>query len=343
MARKNRVTPGTPDAVIKAGKAADELHEQIYGKPDGAPVAPEEQQVDEAPAANDNGAGGDIQPVEPQAPTESPGDTSTPVQEGGASVTEITPPSDPEPAPVAKPAEDFEQKYKALVQAQTAAPKAEEPDKPKKSVVTDADVVDYGEDLVDFVRRVAKAEAAEAASNLTPRIDQIQGQVVQSAAKQTTNTVYTKLDTEVQDWRNINKSPDFLEWLATPDPYAGDYRKNLLGAAFEAGDAERVTAFFNGYKAERQVVTPAPEHVNGQAPVDPAPKAGISLTDLAGPAGGSTQGNVDTQPAQPVSWSGAQISSFYNDCANGVFAKDPERKAQIEASIATAVKHGRVH
>lgn len=358
MARKNRVTPGTPSAVRKAAKKADELHKEIYGDPE---ADTNEGKEAEAPGS-DGGEGGDIQPVETQAQPEPTGDTSEPpAPEGEGTVTEVAPPPTPEPTP----AEDWEQKYKALqgkynaevprmaaemrdlknqMQQLMAAPQPKEEPKqeaPKKDVVSEQDLVDYGEDLVDFIRRVAKAEAASATEGLTPKIQEIQGQVRQSSQRQATNSVYSKLDHDVQDWREINKSPEFLDWLATRDPYAGDFRKNLLAQAFENGDADRVVAFFKGYKAERQAVTPAPTSAPAPA-AEPARQPQVSLEQLAGPAGGPTNGSVNTQPEQAPNWTRGQIASFYHDVNAGVYAKDPDRKAQIEASIAAALREGRI-
>ena len=362
MARKNRVTPGTPDAVRKAAKKADDLHKEIYGDPENDTNDGKEA---EAPGNDETGEGGDIQPVEPQAQVDSSGDTSElTAMEGGktpATVQEVAPP------PTQEPSENWEQKYKALqgkynaevprlagelrevrqqmqqlMEAQTKPVEAPTESAPDKNVVTEQDLVDYGEDLVDFIRRIAKAEATNAAANLTPKIHEIQGQIQQSSQRQAKNSVYSKLDHDVQDWREINKSPEFLDWLATLDPYAGDYRKNLLAQAFENGDADRVVAFFKGYKAERQAVTPTSTSTPAPAAEPASQQPQVSLEQLAGPAGGATNGVVNTQPQQTPNWTRGQIASFYNDVNAGVYAKDPDRKAQIEASIAAALREGRI-
>jgi hypothetical protein len=362
MARKNRVQPGTPDAVVKAAKDAEELHKQVYGDPDSANNT---DMGAEAPGG-DGGEGGDIQPVETQTQPEPTGNTSEqPMAEGEATATEVTPPQ-------SEPAENWEQKYKALkgkydaevprmaadlremrgqmdalvAAQQRAAEKPKEP-APKKDVVTEQDMTDYGEDLIAFIRKVADNAAEAAVNNLTPRLEQIQGQVVQSAQKQATNTVYSKLDADIQDWRDINKSAEFLDWLAQKDAFAGDYRKNLLARAFEDGDAERVAAFFKGFLAESQAVTPNPTAQGAPvAQVTPQPgqnsQTQVSLEQLAGPAGGPSAGNVNTQPEQAPSWTRAQIASFYKDVREGAFRNNPEQQARIEASIATAMAENRI-
>jgi len=360
---------GTPKAVSAAAKKADALHKEIYGEAESDTTVLEA----EAPVEVDGGEGGDIQPVEPQAQSDSSGDTSQPSSEGGAEVVDITPPSDtppkePEAAP--QPASsEWEEKYKILqgkynaevprmageiremrkqMEQLLATPKpaVETPveEKSEKNIVSDQDIVDYGEDLVDLIRRVAKAEAAGMTSSLTPKIEQIEGQFKETVQKQATKTIYSQLDADVQDWREINKSPDFLEWLATRDPYVGDYRKNLLSTAFEQGDSDRVAAFFKGFKAERQAVTPTQDTPpQTQTVPDAGRQPQVSLEQLAGPSGGPSSGVVNTQPAQTPNWTRAQVGQFYADVNAGLYAKDPDRKAQIEASIASAVKEGRIH
>ncbi len=48
-------------------------------------------------------------------------------------------------------------------------------------------------------------------------------------------------------WRQVNKDPQFLAWLAQPDPVMGRERRTMLMEAFNAGDAERTAAFFRAF------------------------------------------------------------------------------------------------
>jgi len=373
MAKRSRVNPGPPKSVRKAALEAERLHKQVYGDPDNdttelaeTPVAPGGAQTDE---------GGDIQPVETQAPTDTVEDTDG---ESPPSAAEDNLEATPDAQEVAAPesaekpaetqerqAEDWQAKYNSLqgkynaevprlaaelrslrqemsqVQQARQAPPQEAGTAPeKKSVVSEQDTTDYGEDLIDLIRRVARGEATDLANQLTPQISTIKDQVARAETRQVTTGIYSTLDSAVQDWREINKSADFLAWLDQSDPYAGDLRKNLLGAAFKVGDSARVVAFFKGYLAERQAVAPTP------APT-PAPQARpapqVPLEKLAGPAAGVSVSEVATNASpQTPSWNRAAIAAFYRDVSTGAYAKDPAKKAQIENSIATALKRGSV-
>ena len=63
-------------------------------------------------------------------------------------------------------------------------------------------------------------------------------------------TIDQALDGAVPNWREINRHPQWLEWLQEPDPYSRVKRQRLLDEAVERGDANRVIAFFNGFLGE---------------------------------------------------------------------------------------------
>lgn len=360
MARKSRVNPETPNAVNDAAKKAADIHEQVYGKPKDDT----EELATEASAAlgdDDSASGGDIQPVEAQDQTDSAADTApppSPPETPPAQVEDVTPSN---PKPVA-PTVDWEEKYKTLqgkynaevprlnsevrelrlaVQELNKAPPAAAPVAEtaplQESVVSEQDLVDYGDDLVDLIRRVARAEATEKTKSLTPEIQEIKGQVQESQQRQVTNTVYSKLDGEIQDWKGINKSPEFVSWLQDRDPYAGTVRQDLLGEAFANGDGDRVVAFFKGFLAEQRAVEP---HVDVPAAQVAEPQ--VRLEDLAGPASGTNGAAPSTQPDTTPTWTRASIASFYKDVQIGKYKHNPARKSQIEASISAALQRGAV-
>tara|TARA_R110000772_G_scaffold235182_3_gene346793 strand:- start:9325 stop:10446 length:1122 start_codon:yes stop_codon:yes gene_type:complete len=373
MAKLSRVNPGTPAAVKKQARAADALHKKIYGETESAPVAEAAPQAQEGvtPAQ-----GEDSQPVEAQAAevplTDTPqGPPITPVAAEDTITAEPVVAEEPKPEaePEAKPEpNEWETRYRSLqgkydaevprmaqeiremraqlaaaVAAQTPAP-APDPVAEKKSIVSDTDLEDYGEDLVGFIKRVAKDEAAQASESLKPQIDEVRGQVHTSVQQTKTNSVYAKLDGSIQDWRQINSSPGFISWLNTSDPYVGDLRSNLLTDAFKKADSERVVAFFKGYQAEQKLVNPDPVVPSDNPAPAPAPAPAVTLEQLAGPAGNPGGGQeTATDPAEPPSWTRAQISAFYSDVNKGVFKDDPGHKAQLENSIAEAMAANRVH
>jgi hypothetical protein len=353
MARRNRTTPGTPQAVAKAAKIAEEIHAEVYGKPQDEETP--KQEVDaEAPDEQEASDGDDNQPVDPQ---DEPAAEDTSASAASEEPLEFKSTRDEEDWKVKY--ETLQGKYNAEVprlaqdnrtlrsQLQDLAEKVEslesakpEVEQPKKiNVVSEQDVLDYGEDLIDLIQRVAKSEVTSVEATLKPELETIKGQVQQTTKKQATDSVYAVLNREVQDWRDINRSEDFLEWLQQSDPYAGGVRGDILNDAFKKGDAERVAAFFKGFVAEKQTVTPAPNQESAREGRKPQ----VNLEQLAGPSNGTgSAAQPATTQRQPEIWNRADISRFYNDVASGKYAKNPERKAQIESLIASAMEEGRI-
>lgn len=235
----------------------------------------------------------------------------------------------------------------ALAQNRVAAPgqgQGPAPAAPAK-LVKDEEVKEFGEDLTDFIGRVAE-------QRLMPRIDQkiqpVQQQVaevrqtatkvVERSAQSDHERLLATLDQQIAGWRQQNNDPGFLDWLAQPDPYSGVARGDLLRQAYEGFDAPRIVAFFKGYRNEHAVVTPpAP----AAAPAEPDASQ-RKLDDFvapgtpkAGPTGAQTGAGKRT-------WTQAEIKQFYDDAAAGKFRNNKARRDELEREIHAAVREGRV-
>ena len=157
------------------------------------------------------------------------------------------------------------------------------------------------------------------------------------------NDVWTALSDAMPNWREINQSQEWKDWLTLPDLYSGMIRQQLLNQAFSAGDAGRVLAFFQGFQAEYpeysgQQAQPAQEVPPPQAP---ARKAAMKLESLAAPGRASPsppRADTDTQPLI----TNKDVSRFYWDVTHGRYAGRDEAKAAREAQIHAAVRDGRV-
>jgi hypothetical protein len=54
----------------------------------------------------------------------------------------------------------------------------------------------------------------------------------------------------VPNWREIDNSPQWRQWLTDPHELSGHTRQQWLNDAMARGDAARVASFFRGYLAE---------------------------------------------------------------------------------------------
>jgi len=134
------------------------------------------------------------------------------------------------------------------------AAKKEEPTKPKEkvSLVTDADREEFGEDLLNVQRKVAK----EVSSEYEERFEQ-QNKVIKELQDKIAGT-----DKQVGEvgfsQRLVNLIPDFAEvdnderwvaWLNEHDPMLRAPRRVQAQAAFDSGDAEAIADYVKLWKS----------------------------------------------------------------------------------------------
>lgn len=385
MARKPKnSTTNVPKSVKEAAEAAERLHEQLYGPQEPAEGSDGEvtDSDNKAPADDATKNGETASPVEAAdvsvsdgqpAEAETSSTTAEASEAGPGGSEEVI--SDPHPS---KEGSSWEARYRslkgkydeevprmmseihalrqqmqALMAAQTPVEQettAQESIDVKKEVVSEQDMLDYGEDLIDLIKRIASAVASEAVSNLTPKIEQIEGRVTETAKRQVVETVYDRLDREVPEWREVNKDAKFLEWLNTMDMFAGKTRGDMLHEAYERGDAPRVTAFFKAFLAEDgRVGAPQPPADATTASHPPQQRssgngAPLSMERLAGPTGGvpGNTGGPTTATEGVRAMTRQEIADFYRRVAAGEFRNRPDDQRAFERRIQDAMLHNAI-
>jgi hypothetical protein len=125
----------------------------------------------------------------------------------------------------------------------------------REPYVTDADREEYGDDLIDFQRRVAKEVAAEyddkiarlesVINTLQTRVDVTGGEVVKMTFQQ-------RLNLAVPDFESVNKDSGWINWLDEIDPILRGPRRGAAQEAFARGDVEAVAHYVNLFKSSRQ-------------------------------------------------------------------------------------------
>ena len=217
---------------------------------------------------------------------------------------------------------------------------------PEMAVLTDAEIEDYGTDLIGVIER----KATEMARNtFEPMVKDLQGQITslkaqvgitdQRVAVREQNDVFAMLDKDVKDWRKVNTSQPFKDWLAASDPFSGQTRSKLMLEAFDAKNAQRVKHFFESFLKENAAVT-------SSAAAPPAGEAGNSATlkleNYIAPGTPKTGTGQAGAPKEKRVWTNQEIASFYSDVNKGHYKKRPEDKARIEADIVAATTEGRI-
>ena len=155
-------------------------------------------------------------------------------------------------------------------------------------LVTDEELDDYGEDLVDLMGRRAQEVYEPRIQELKGEIQNLQSQlggVSEKVVRTDHERVEDKLDGEIKDWRQLNTDPEFLNWLDVRDMYSGQLRGSLLREAYSNGDADRVVQIFKGFLNEHAVVSQsaAPEqNLKGSEKGTPRVDAAQRLAALRG-------------------------------------------------------------
>lgn len=341
---------GVPKQVQKQVEEADALAKEAGLKPETPPAEPAEV-VDITPA--------------PEAPVE------VPVAEVPPAELEVPPPEPDADTKAEQKFKTLQGKYNAETQAlkdqavelrnqldsQTAVLAAiqqqqqtvVEPPAPAEvaptATISEAETSDYGEELLDIIGRKALLSINPALEQINQRLQSLEqglGGVQQKAVLSDREKVYAALNELVPEWKVLNKSKEFKDWLSEADPYVGAQRGALLGQAFNENATDRVVAFFKGYLNEQTTVqtvetAPTPE-------ATPAPQAAqVDLETLVSPGGaqeaapasahGDTAGRMYTQ---------TEIAAFYSDVQKGKYKGKDAEKLATEQDIIAAANSGRI-
>ena len=137
-------------------------------------------------------------------------------------------------------------------EAETAQKVESEKPKEKVSYVTDADRDEYGDDLIDFQRRVAKEQAQEFEGRFEQQakvIEELQSKISNTDSQVGEQGFTQRLNALVPGFDQLDNDERWVSWLNEYDPMSRGPRRDQAQAAFDAGDAEAIAHYvslFNG-------------------------------------------------------------------------------------------------
>lgn len=343
-----------PDHVTQASAAADAIHERFYPRNPETPPAPKKEDIQQ-PAQQ-------VQDPAVQQQVQDP-----PVQQQVQD-----PPRHREPAPGPEDENDqtwkhrflsMQGRYNAvarnqaameeqmrllgeelvrtqnLVQAAPAASQASS-DTHHNNLITDEDRQNYGDELLDVVTRAARGA-------VSPELERLQRENA-SLTQRVQNTgkreLFATLDTQLPNWRGINQSPQFVQWLRLRNVYTGEVRQKMLNAAVAGADAPKAIQLFKDFLTEAQATGQlAPAAQTEQQVQNPAPREpALNLEALAAP-GRARPASGDSQvPSEKPTYSRADISKLYDDKRRGLYAGREAAFAATEADLTAAQREGRI-
>lgn len=231
--------------------------------------------------------------------------------------------------------EEIEAMRTLLAEMHAQPQQASQSESPKQQVsklITDSDVAEYGEDLIDLVTRASTQASAnlvqETVGKLLERISHLENSlkgVEKKSAEVAENSFFTELGKLVPNYAELNTDPNFLGWLNTVDPFTGATKLSLLQDAQAKGDYRRVATFFNTF-------------INESAPRNEEPVANTSAKDKLVTPGKAKQ--ATPRQDEKRTWTRAEIAKLYDDkMAGRISAKKFD---ELERDIFAAQLEGRV-
>lgn len=191
---------------------------------------------------------------------------------------------------------------------------------PAQSLISPEDREKYGDDLLDVIKRAATEATATKDVEIGKLKQQLES-ISSTTAEQKQVTFYDRLSAAVPDWVTINDNENFHQWLDEYDELTGKRRQDLLAAAEDAQDADRVARFFNKWKQE----TESSKATSQQ-----------TLAAQVVPDGNKTV----KPPAGKRYFTRADIADFYSRARRGEFSQ--KEMVALEAEIHAATVEGRV-
>jgi len=308
-----------PRAVIEAERKAEEALQRLQ-----AARQPQQSQTDEAKPPVDQ------QPPTPEAASETPAPAAAP-----APAPTTTPPGEGDDKWEAR-YKTLHGKYNAEVPRLHAALKERDSklnslteevealkaavSNPRESLIKPEEVNEFGEPLVDLIRRAARDEMAAKDAEIAALKREV-ASVKTSTVENKEVSFFDKLNSAVPDWMAINDDPDFHAWLGEVDDLTGAQRQEILSAAEEKRDADRVARFFKAFKKVQENKSAA---------------ATASLDSQVAPAASK----ADDPPKGKKIWTRAEIADFYARDRRGELTE--EQSAAIDKEVQLAIRERRV-
>lgn len=229
---------------------------------------------------------------------------------------------------------DLEDRIDRL-QATAARPKSVEPTKPKEKVsyVTDEDRAEFGEELIDVQRRVAREVSEEYQEQFAKQAEVIKAleEKIANTGNQVGAMSFTqRLAQLVPDFDAIDKDERWIAWLNEHDPMTRAPRRTQAKNAFEAGDAEAVAHYVSLFKGESDTQKP---------------KSQQRQTELEKQVAPNRSGNGSrTQSVGKDSkiYSEREVEAVWNKIQTLTVRGQADEAAKLEAEITTAYIEGRV-
>jgi len=356
-----------PDHVSAASAAADALHQQFYPKDPGQAAAPakealpqpdapeplhtpSEQQQQADPALQTQATPQQLEPQQQVIPPVSDADKNVDAEGWRHRFLSMQGRFNQAQRDKGAMEQQMQDLGQELVRTQNLLASVQSPPHATQSgssghghnnLITAEDVESYGPELLDVVSRAARGAVSGELEQLREQNKELT-QRVQNTGKR---ELFSTLDRAVPNWREINKSPQFITWLRLPNVYTGALRGNMLKAAVDGAKAPQVIALFKDFLAEAhatgsqvpaaQIEQPAAQQLVPRTPA-------LSLDTLAAPGKARPASGDGQVPVEKPTYTREQIRKLYDDKRRGMYAGREAEFAAFEADLTAAQRDGRI-
>jgi hypothetical protein len=112
--------------------------------------------------------------------------------------------------------------------------------------LTQDDIANYGTDLIDVTQRAALHAVAPHLQNLEQQNAELQRRLAQEARR----NLDQRVERAVPNFREVDRDPNWHQWLLGVDALSGCMRQQLLNGAVASGSESRIAAFFRKFQQE---------------------------------------------------------------------------------------------
>lgn len=215
-------------------------------------------------------------------------------------------------------------------QEEAEAAKAQAEHERQKNLITDEDRQEFGEDLIEVQRKVAREELADFVQQieaLKTQNAQLQERLEQTGTEVTTASFEQRLERAIPGFSELNSSPEWIEWLNEVDPMLRAPRMVAAQKAYTQGDVDGVAHYV---KLFREATEAAPEPKKESQELENQIQPPRSASPQATP---QAKGNV---------YSTADIQQMFKRVTELGVAGRVDEARKLEAEIDAAYTQGRV-
>jgi len=209
------------------------------------------------------------------------------------------------------------------------------PTKPKEkvSLVTDEERAEFGEELLDVQRRIAKEVSHEYEERFEQQesvIKELQDQLAKTGNQIGEVGFSQRLAQLVPDFAEVDQDERWMKWLNEHDPMLRGPRRSQAQAAFDAGDAEAVAHYVNLWK--KTLAEPT------------EPEKPVVQAELEKQVAPTRSANSVKQPTNQNSkiYSAKEMDAAWNKLSLMMRRGKLEEAAKLEAELSAAYTEGRV-